>query len=395
MGERQNKMKILSMAWSIYDERIEKFQNNCTGGGLMIKNICEYIGKKEESYLFIGSCHLPEIKIGNIHIVRTDMKIDDKDNDLVRNETYINNMTKKFALALEDINPDIVNFHGLGVLVQHCIQVCVEKKIPYVYTEHLYIGLNEVIENYGVSVEWEKMLFNIPQLPIIAVSHGMKEKILQDFPKSQIKVILNGTDFIAQKVESDYRNKYNLQNKKILLCVGTISARKNQKQIVDAYLKLPIEIQDNLRIIFCGRDSAQGRLQESIYLSKLKDKLIYVGAVSSKEMKKYYSIADGLIMPSLAEGLSIAALEAIAYGLPVIMFSDSECAKDLNNEKVTCFAEKRDDNSLAKAIRKWYICNWDRDYIIKFSKYFSMERVAEDYINYYKYRLSNETNRLY
>lgn len=383
------------MAWTIYDERLEKFQRNCTGGGLMIKNICEYIGKKEESYLFIGSCHLPKMKIGNIHIVGTDMKIDDADNDLVRDKIYIKNMTTKFALALEDIKPDIVNFHGLGVLVRYCIQVCIEKKIPYVYTEHLYIGLKEVIENYTTSIEWEKMLFGIPQLPIIAVSHGMKEKILQDFPQSQIKVILNGTDFNVERVESDYRDIYNLQNKKVLLCVGTISARKNQEQLVNAYLKLPIEIQDSLKIIFCGRDSAQGKLQKSICLAGLEDKLIYVGALSSEEIKKYYSIADGLIMPSIAEGLSIAALEAIAYGLPIIMFSDSECAKDLNDENVTCFAEKRDDNSLVEAIKKWYMYNWDKNYIIKFSKYFSMERVAEDYINYYKYHLSNEVNRLF
>lgn len=33
-----------------------------------------------------------------------------------------------------------------------------------------------------------------------------------------------------------------------------------------------------------------------------------------------YSIADGLIILSLAEGLSVAALGAIAYGLLIIMF---------------------------------------------------------------------------
>lgn len=385
------KMKVLSMAWSIYDAKIDKFKNNCTGGGLVIRNICEYIGKEVESYLFIGSCHLSEQKIGNIQIVGTENKLNENDNDLVKDEEYLKNMTQKFALAIDKIKPDIVNFHGIGVLMQYCIQICKDKRVPYVYTEHLYIGVNNFIEGYDTSIKWEKMVYNIPQLPIIAVSHGMKKKILQDFPKipeSNIEVILNGTDFIAENIENNYKEKYQLYKKKVLLCVGTILVRKNQMQIINSYLKLPTDIRDNLVVIFCGRDNMQGRLQEQIRVKGLENKLIYAGAVSSEDMKTYYSIADGLIMPSLAEGLSIAALEAIAYGLPVIMFQDSECAEDLNDNNVVSFACGRDDQTLADAISLWYQKQWNKDYIVEYAKQFTMERMATNYINYYKMRIN-------
>ena len=69
------------------------------------------------------------------------------------------------------------------------------------------------------------------------------------------------------------------------------------------------------------------------------------------------------------------------------MFSDFESAKDLYDERITCFAEKRNEQSLAEAIIKWYMNDWDKDYIIEFSKYFSMERMAKDYIDYYEKRL--------
>ena len=172
-------MKILTMAWVVYDNRIKEFSEDCTGAGLVIKNICEYIGKKEESYLFIGSVHLSEQKIGNINIIGTDYQIDENDNDLVKDETYLINMTKKFENSVEKIAPDIVNFHGIGELMQRCIEVCIRKNVPYVYTEHLYIGLKRNIVNYDTAVKWEKCLYQIPDLPIIAVSHGMKKKILQ------------------------------------------------------------------------------------------------------------------------------------------------------------------------------------------------------------------------
>lgn len=71
-------------------------------------------------------------------------------------------------------------------------------------------------------------------------------------------------------------------------------------------------------------------------------------------MKKYYSVVAGLIMPSYAEGLSLAALEAIAYGLPVIMVKDFECAEDLNDDKVVCFANERSDECLADDYIRYY-----------------------------------------
>lgn len=379
-------MKILSMAWTIYDSRLQMFSKNYTGGGLMIKNICEYIGRLHESYLFIGRFKVPETKIGNIHIVGTDIYPDIQDDSCNPEDKHIKTMAKAFEAVVDKIKPDIVNFHGIGSLMQKCIEVCIDKKIPYVYTDHLFIG-DADIQGYDKNIKWEKEVYNIPDLKVIAVSSGMKTKILQNYPNvlsNNITVIKNGTDFIAEWQDSNLIKKYDLENKKVLLCVGTINYRKNQCQVASAFQLLPFSIQSKIKVVFCGKDSINGALQECIAASGLQDKLIYVGAVSSEDMKKYYSIADGLIMPSYAEGLSIAALEAIAYGLPVIMFSDSECAEDLCDKEVVCFAKERTDSCLSAEMINWYEKKWDKEYIIKYSRYFTMERVAEDYISYYK-----------
>lgn len=386
-------MKILSMAWSIYDDRMQEFRHNYTGGGLMIKNICEYIGRKQESYLFIGRCKLPETRLGNIHIVDTlsctEAGIEDEGID--DNERHLRQMTRAFETAIERINPDIANFHGIGALMQRCIEVCHRKNVPYVYTDHLFIGSKSNFIGYDTNIELEKQVYNIPDIKVIAVSSGMKRKILENFPhilSDDICVIKNGTDFQAIREKGDLQQRYSLESKKVLLCVGTLNHRKNQCQIVRAFKLLPHFVQENLKVIFCGKDRMNGELQKEISNAGLQESLIYAGTVSSAEMKKYYSVADGLIMSSYAEGLSVAALEAIAYGLPVIMFQDSECAEDLNDDKVVCFAKERTDLSLAQAITMWYEKKWEKEYIIKCSEYFTMERVADDYIKYYRTRLA-------
>lgn len=383
-------MKILSMAWTIYDKRVSEFSNDYTGGGLMIKNICEYIGRIHDSYLFIGRSRIPEQDLGNIHIVGTD-SYPDTEECTDRKEKLLRTMTGAFECAVRKIHPDIVNFHGIGELMQHCIKVCIDRNIPYVYTDHLFIGSGTDFKGYDTNIKWEKEVYSIPNLKVIAVSTGMKKKILRSFPHmfpEDITVIKNGTDFNAEWEMGDLGRKKRLDNKKILLCVGTINHRKNQCQIVRAFQLLPSLIQNDIKIVFCGTDGINGELQKRITEAQLEDKLIYAGAVNNEEMKEYYSAADGLIMPSYAEGLSIAALEAIAYGLPIIMFSDSECVDDLNDQNVVCFAKKRTDAHLAEAIKEWYEREWDRESIIKYSRFFNMERVADDYINCYRKLIS-------
>lgn len=370
------------MAWSIYDDKLKEFCTNCTGGGLVIKNLCEYIGKREESFLFIGKYILPEMMLGNIHIVANDM---DKEEycDLDQKKAHLERITNAFKYIMQEMKPDVVNMHGIGEFAIRCIHICHENNIPCAFVEHLYIGLNKTFKKYDRDIIWEKELYNISNLEIVAVSTGMKNKILRDYPfieQSNIHVIKNGTDFCSQIVQSSLRKKYNLEGKKVLLCVGTITERKNQLQIISTFQLLPQEKKDNIAVIFCGVDRMEGKFQDEIISAGLEHQLIYVGAVSSNEMKEYYSIANGLVMPSYAEGLSIAALEAISYGLPLIMFSDSECAEDLNDYKVSILVETRNDQELANAIINWYENDWNQEYIKSYSKKFTMERMADEYI---------------
>lgn len=386
-------MKILSMAWSIYDDRVSEFKNNCTGGGLVIKNICEYIGKNHQSFLFIGCRKMPELQMGNIHIVGTDIYPDTEDNTIDMNEKRLRTMTYAFERTVLRIKPDIVNFHGIGKLMQRCIQVCVRCHIPYVYTDHLFIELNSEIEGYHTNIEWEKEVYSIPDIKVIAVSTGMKKKILKNFPhipSDDVYVIRNGTDFTISEEDGKLLKQYGTDGGKILLCVGSINERKNQCQIVRAFQLLPADVQNKIKVLFCGKDGMKGKLEREIFMAGLQEQLHYVGALSSEEMKRYYSIADGLIMPSRAEGLSIAALEAIAYGIPVLMFDDVECADDMQDKNVVCFAGERTDISLADAIIKWYGQTWDKDYIRRYSQYFSAERMAYDYVKYYQRRLEGK-----
>lgn len=374
-------MKALSIIWKIPDDRLPGFSND-TNGLIVVRDLCEFLGKKIESYLLLGKEYLPKMDLGNIHIVDSKSIAEN-----FLEKTHHEIMVMVFEKALADIQPDIVHIHDSGDFCRACMEICREKQVPYIFTAHGFIEKNQTISQiYSRYIVYQEEIYTTPNINIVAVGKGVANKIMKEYPglkENQLKVIQNGTNFKAEIIESDLKERLGLKKKKLLICPGKITYRKNQVQIIRAFHILSDDIKKHIGILFCGNDRLNGELQKTIIELNLEDSLKYVGVLSSEQMKEYYSISSGMIMASIAEGLSIAALEAMSYGLPIVMFDDLECAVDIGNEQVSCLANKRTDQGLAEAIERWACYDWNKNIILEYAKYFSMERVADEYIDYY------------
>ncbi|MCI8514964.1 MAG: glycosyltransferase family 4 protein [Lachnospiraceae bacterium] len=380
-------MKVLSVIWKISDDKLHGFSDDKTGL-IVVRDLCEYLGRKVESYLLLGKEYLPKTDLGNIHIVDTESVAEES-----AGKSRLEILAAAFEKALIEIRPDIVHVHDSGDFCRACMRICCRKRIPYIFTAHSFIGKDQkisVVEDRDIL--WQEEVYTMPDIHVVSVSKGIMPKLTRDFPHlkpAQLCVIQNGTTFRFERIETDLKEKLGFQGKKLLICPGKITDRKNQMQVVRAFRILPKSVREKIGVLFCGNDRLEGRLQRAIKEAGLEDSLKYVGVLDSVQMKEYYSVSDGLIMPSRLEGLSIAALEALACGLPVIMFSDIECAMDLDDENAICLVKERTDEMLAEAVGNWALRDWDREAILQYSARFTMERVAEEYIEYYR-RVLNE-----
>ena len=146
------------------------------------------------------------------------------------------------------------------------------------------------------------------------------------------------------------------------------------------------DVLENIEILLVGKDSktypTKDMLLQAIADNGLQDVIKYLGVFEQKEMKNIYSIMDGLIMPSFAEGVSLVALEALTFGKPIIAFYDNETLQDVNDSRAVVEAKNHSDKALAEAIEEWYDREWDENFILNYSKHFRMERVAQEYVNY-------------
>lgn len=116
-----------------------------------------------------------------------------------------------------------------------------------------------------------------------------------------------------------------------------------------------------------------------------------VSFVQNQEiLAKYYSAADILLYPSLADNCPLVVLEAMACGLPIVTFNTGGIPELIENKTNGHVAKYEDHNDLKTGIE--YLLNLSSQEIEKMKEYsinkirnkFTVEKMAEQYINLYE-----------
>ena len=168
---------------------------------------------------------------------------------------------------------------------------------------------------------------------IFVLNPKMKNNIVENLGIDENKVIRinNGvnTDIYAPlTAEQIYKikEKLNLKNKRIILQVGSVNENKGQGRAVKMIAPLLRENRDTV-FAFAGDIVSQEYYQEVLRTAKeekVENQVVYLGTFSpGEEMNRLYNIADTAIFVSRYEGFSLACIESISAGVPVVLCSDS------------------------------------------------------------------------
>ncbi|MCR4695128.1 MAG: glycosyltransferase family 4 protein [Pseudobutyrivibrio sp.] len=379
-------MKVLSVAWNVFGQEDDRLYQLRNGGSIMIADICEYIGRKEDSYLFLGDRKISEQDYGHIKICSNEKWLPEE-----RTKDNISDwqvgLVKSFKEQVNYIKPDYVLVHGAGEFAYNIIKYCMDIGQSIFFVCHLYIGNSGRFDDKCTPSQWENRVCSIPDLKIIFVGNGMKKRFIKehrDVSEENLFVVVNGTKIKYKQSKESSLLYLKEEGKKILMCSGSLQPRKNQLQLVEALKYVDKKIRNQIKIVFVGTDLTGGDIPSQIKAEAKKvgmeNSVVYIGSLPAENMGDIYSIADGLAMTSFIEGVSLVALEALVYGIPIIMFKENETGADVFDEKAVIMANSYSNQDLAKTIEMWFGTVWDGDYIKDYAKQFSMERVSEDYV---------------
>jgi glycosyltransferase involved in cell wall biosynthesis len=128
-------------------------------------------------------------------------------------------------------------------------------------------------------------------------------------PRERIQIMVNPTD--PPSTVPDRRGHETVQ----FLFLGRIDDRKGAFELLDAYHALPAATRASTRIVFAG-DGRVGELQRRA--AEIGPDVVVHSWLDREERDHLLAASDVLVLPSHHEGVPMAILEAMAYGLPVI-----------------------------------------------------------------------------
>lgn len=201
-----------------------------------------------------------------------------------------------------------------------------------------------LMDNSKENFESKKYHFTgIPNLTLTVPSQWLarrvKESFLGEYP---VEVIYNTVDQqVFQPTPSDFRQKYGLENKIVLLGVANIwEERKGLKD----FAALAPMLDDRYKIVLVGLTPEQTRgLPENVLCLPRTDNI--------HALVEIYSAADLHICPSVEETFGMTILEAACCGTPSIVYQDTACEEIAAQHGGT--AVPRGPENLFKAILEY------------------------------------------
>ena len=136
------------------------------------------------------------------------------------------------------------------------------------------------------------------------------------------------------------------------------------------------ELNKNKKDIYytiCGNGPDEDELRKLIHEKKLEKQVQLIGFRT--DMNEILQTADVFAFPSIREGLGIAAIEALACGVPLIVADNRGTREYLQNDKNGLICEAFDQDAFVTAIDKVYsnveyrkkLADYCRESVIQFS----------------------------
>ncbi len=197
----------------------------------------------------------------------------------------------------------------------------------------------------------------------------VKESFLKEYP---VKVIHNGIDLsVFKPTESDFRDKYNCEDKFILLGVAFGWGKRKG---LDVFIELAKRLGAKYQIVLVGTNSEIDK--------HLPANIISIHQTQNQtELAEIYTAADLFVNPTREEVFGLVNAEAIACGTPIVTFNTGG-SPEIIDETCGAVVDKDDISKLISVIENFNHSSLEEKCLLRASN-FSVETMVAEYVKTY------------
>jgi len=250
-----------------------------------------------------------------------------------------------YELALSSKLVDMVKVHKIDVLhvhyaIPHAYAAYMAKKM--LHEEGIDVPIVTTLHGTDITLVGSHpfyktaVTFSINKSDAVtSVSQNLKEVTQRLFhTKKEIKVIPNFIDI--DKYQTNYkdcdRDLLALPTERVITHVSNFRPVKRIADVIEIFYRIQKELPAKLMMVGEGPERKEAEQLCETY--KIEDKVVFLG--NSSEVDKILCFSDLFLLPSQTESFGLAALEAMASGVPIIS-SNSGGIPEVNIEGVSGF----------------------------------------------------------
>lgn len=311
-----------------------------------------------------------------------------KNADIVHcHNLHTNYFNLSALIKISALKPIIWTFHDMWPITAHCAHAF-DGKIKengFFTCPSLNIYPPILWHNEKYLEKKKKKIYTNSNFHIVTPSKWLAEKVSQSILKDKpLTVIYNGVDAKIFRPLPPDQCRHNLglpQNKKIILVIAKRGQSNPWKggnyaqELVDYYKN-----KEDVCFVNLGGDK-----------DKISGNTISVAYVSDeKKLAEYYSAADVLLYPSVADNCPLVVLEAQACGLPVVSFRTGGIPELFEHKNTGYIADHKDASGLIAGVDHFLEKSESENETIKFiaakniAEKFTIERMVDQYIKLYE-----------
>ncbi|MDB2493052.1 N-acetyl-alpha-D-glucosaminyl L-malate synthase BshA [Flavobacteriaceae bacterium] len=250
-----------------------------------------------------------------------------------------------YELALSSKLVDMVKIHKIDVLhvhyaIPHAYAAYMAKKM--LHEEGIDVPIVTTLHGTDITLVGSHpfyktaVTFSINKSDAVtSVSQNLKEDTQRLFrTKKEIKVVPNFIDIDKYKItyKDCDRDLLALPEERVITHVSNFRPVKCIGDVIEIFYRIQKELP--AKLIMVGEGPERKEAEQLCRTYNIEDKVVFLG--NSSEVDKILCFSDLFLLPSKTESFGLAALEAMASGVPVIS-SNSGGIPEVNIQGVSGF----------------------------------------------------------